>query len=98
MDALKEREANEKIFWTIFQGFDERLAAAVYLIKEHNVSPLIIETFVRALVETSKQTGWGTVMVRIEDNKVTVINGQSNYKIDQKIGEEEEKSQLVLDK
>lgn len=91
MNQPDEQKINEQAFWKLFEAVDKEMFQAMIVMRQFQISPMIVEYFCRGLAQIQTDSGWGNVTAFISDYKVTAIDSKHAYKLDMPIVREEQK-------
>lgn len=81
MSYQEEMKHNERVFWDVLQRTRPDVFVLVDIMDKHNVDPLIVFKFLRQLINIGEGSGWGEVVIVINNKKVKIMRGTDTERV-----------------
>jgi hypothetical protein len=84
-DYVAVLKKNEQLFYTLLQQVRPDLFVLIDLIDKNKVDIYVIFKILRQLLVVANGNGWGKVIVNIQNNKVTYVEGIDTDRVNSNI-------------
>lgn len=84
-DHLTTQEKNEALFYTLLRQVRPDLFVLTDLIDKNGMNVYVLFRVMRQLINVAQGSRWGKVMIFINNNKVTQIEGVDTDKVNEEI-------------